>query len=323
MSATSPAQPAGTAGGWQVLVATERGAAHGASGLPNQDAVAEHPLGSRGAVVAVADGHGHPRHFRSDRGARLAVRTACQQVRLQAGWLAGLASAGQAQQEMPRVLVPAVTGSWRDAVRGDAAAESLTPAEQSAHPPGDDLLIAYGTTLLLAVTWERWLLLAQIGDGDILAVRPDGQPLLPVPADPLLDGHHTTSLCNPSAEQAFRVAVVDLSDTALAGVLLATDGYGNAQAAERWEGAVSADLAELIRERSPEWLAGQLPLWAQLCASAEGSADDTTLALLLAPRRTGDGAARGAASTLPAAHPATLPTTLPVTESAHPAGGPS
>jgi protein phosphatase 2C-like protein len=137
--------------------------------------------------------------------------------------------------------------------------------------------------LLLAIVCGSLLLLAQIGDGDIVAVRPSGTALLPVPRDPRLDGRHTTSMCTKAAEGAFRGAVVDLTATELAGVLLATDGYANAQAARAWEDAVSADLAKLIREQQAGWLAGQLPGWAARCASTEGSADDTTIALLLAP----------------------------------------
>src|SRR5690348_9685497 len=62
---------------WQAVTATERGAAHRAAGLPNQDAVEVRSFGD-GMVAAVADGHGHSRHFRSARGARLAVSLACQ-----------------------------------------------------------------------------------------------------------------------------------------------------------------------------------------------------------------------------------------------------
>jgi hypothetical protein len=87
----------------------------------------------------------------------------------------------------------------------------------------------------------------------------------------------------PGAESSFRVGAVDTSGTALLGVLLATDGYGNAQAARDWEAAVSADLAGLITTRPVQWLASQLPVWAARCASLDGSADDTTLALILAP----------------------------------------
>jgi hypothetical protein len=268
-------------GTWQVLTATERGAAHHAAEVPNQDAVAAFPIGPCGAVAAVADGHGHSRHFRSERGARLAVTVGCRAAHDLAPRLDSLAGTGQAEDEMRGILVPAVAAQWRAAVREDVAADPFSRAEDAARGT-DDATIAYGTTLLLAIAWGQWLLLAQIGDGDIVGIRSDGGALLPVPGDPQLDGRHTTSLCMPGAENSFRVGAVDTSRAALLGVLLATDGYGNAQARD-WEAAVSADLAGLIATRPVQWLASQLPVWAAHCASLDGSADDTTLALILAP----------------------------------------
>ena len=268
-------------GAWQVLTATERGAAHHAAEVPNQDAVAAFPIGPSGAVAAVADGHGHSRHFRSARGARLAVTVACRAVHDLAPRLDGLAGPGQAGDEMREVLVPGIAGQWRAAVHEDLAADPFSRAEDAARGR-DDATIAYGTTLLLAIAWREWLLLTQIGDGDIVGIRPDGSALLPVPGDPQLDGRHTTSLCMPGAESSFRIGVVDTSRTELLGVLLATDGYGNAQAARDWEAGLSADLAGLIATRPVQWLASQLPLSAARCASLDGSADDTTLALILA-----------------------------------------
>jgi hypothetical protein len=277
------------AGGWSVLTASETGAAHRNTAQPNQDAVAACRPGPGRVAVAVADGHGHSRHFRSERGARLAVAAACQAFRDLSRWLDGWAGtpprdAASAAAGLRDVLVPAITGRWRRAVREDLAAEPFTPSERS-RQAGDDALVAYGTTLLVAAAWRETLLLAQIGDGDIVCVRPDGRALLPVPADPRLDGYHTTSLCMAEAEHAFRVSILDLSRTPLVAVMLTTDGYGHAQAADAWEDAVSADLARLVASQAPDWLAGQLPRWASQCASAEGSADDTTIALLLAPRQ--------------------------------------
>jgi hypothetical protein len=275
-------------GAWQVLTATERGAAHRSSRIPNQDAVAALPIEPGGAVVAVADGHGHSRHFRSARGALLAVTVACRAAQDLAPQLDGLTGTSQAEDVIRGALVPGIVGHWRDAVRDDVAAEPFTPGEDAVRGR-DDAMIPYGTTLLLAIAWRRWLLLAQIGDGDVVGVRPDGTVLLPVPGDPQLDGRHTTSLCTPRAENSFRAGAVDTSGTPLAAVLLATDGYGNAQVARDWEAAVSADLAGLIASRPVEWLARQLPVWASRCASLDGSADDTTLALVLASAATPHG----------------------------------
>jgi len=272
---------------WLALTASQLGAAHRAAGLPNQDAVAAHQIHPDVLVAAVADGHGHRRHFRSARGSRLAVAIACGAAQELAARLDDFETAGQIESEALRRLVPAITGLWRDAVREDVAADPFTAREEAVRAKGDDALIAYGSTLLLAIAGRRWLILIQIGDGDIMGIQPGGRPLLPVPGDPSLDGRQTTSLCGTRAEDDFRAAVVDTRTTALLGVLLATDGYGNAQMADPWTEAVSADLAEMINDRPPEWLAGQLPLWASLCASPDGSADDTTIALLIAPSAKG------------------------------------
>jgi protein phosphatase 2C-like protein len=318
--------PAMQRGAWRVLTATERGAAHHGMGLPNQDAVKALENGPRSVVVAVADGHGHHRHFRSARGSQLAVTAACQAVPELTSTLAGLTGtagaatvdtgrvdtgragtgragtgppeleAGEIVRQIHQVLVPAITGRWREAVRADLDAEPITPEEEPSRSLGDDPVIAYGTTLLVAAVWGEWLLLAQIGDGDILAITPDGGALLPVPGDPLLDGRHTTSLCSPGAEHSFRAAAVSTGPTPLLGVMLATDGYANAQVSDTWEDAVGADLAGLISAHPPEWLASQLPVWAARCASLEGSGDDTTIALLLAPGPAGAAAGAGAGS---------------------------
>ncbi len=304
----SPQPPGDAEETWLALTASQRGAAHHASGLPNQDAVQARPAGPDVVVAAVADGHGHRRHFRSGRGAELAVAAACEAAAELGARLDEFDTAEELESEALGQLVPAITERWRAAVRDDLDRQPFTDEEEAARAPGDDALIAYGATLLLAIAGRRWLALVQIGDGDIVGIQPGGQALLAVPADPSLDGLQTTSLCGPHAEEQFRAAAVDVASTPLLGVLLATDGYGNSQVAEPWADAVSADLAELIGGRSPEWLADQLPVWASRSASAEGSADDTTIALLIAPsaRRRPD------APTVPAA----------VEPSARPAGQP-
>jgi Protein phosphatase 2C len=283
MPADSDQQPLQDAGYWLGLTASQMGAAHKYSGLPNQDAVAVHQVGPDLLVAAVADGHGHHRHFRSARGSRFAVAAAFQAAEDLARRLEEFETADEIRSEVSGQLVPAITGRWREAVHDDHAAEPFTPQEEAARAADDDVLVAYGSTLLLAIAGRKWLVLTQIGDGDIVGIRPDGRPLLPVPGDPSLDGHQTTSLCTVRAEDEFRVGVVHIATSALLGVLLATDGYGNAQADDPWADSVSADLAELISDRPPEWLAAQLPLWASRCASTDGSADDTTIALLIAP----------------------------------------
>ena len=266
---------------WQVITASARGSAHRASGTPNQDAVASQD-GPGGVVAAIADGHGHIRHFRSADGAALAVDIACragsQAATVLAADDAGEEEAERAGQELARTVV----ADWRSAVAGQLEARPYTVEERFIlDRSADTPVIPYGSTLLVAVITARWLVCAQIGDGDMLAVRPDGGSCSPVAGDDRLDGRRTTSLCQPDALGSFRTGAHDLGRVPLAALLLATDGYGNAQADEPWQTSVGQDLAELAAGHDRHWFGQEVPGWAQRCASAEGSGDDTTIALLL------------------------------------------
>ena len=333
---TTPAaayvDPPGRTPGWLVLTASERGASHVGANAPNQDAVATERAGAAGVVAAVADGHGHPRHLRSARGSKAAVRVGCQVAqefadRLESanGILAQQDSAGtvtatadQITQLTEDFLVPAIVSRWRELVLADVKADPFTEAEQTHRHAGDDATIAYGSTLLLAMMLRGWLILAQIGDGDMVGVRGDGRAIEPVPADPQLDGLVTTSLCGSDPRADFRVAAVDAERNQIVALLLATDGYGNAQVVEEWPSAFSQDLARMLKEKDVNWLASQLPSWAARCASSDGSADDTTVALLISPAATarqtsGQGADSGSEeTTIPAVPRAdTVPIQLP------------
>jgi hypothetical protein len=85
----------------------------------------------------------------------------------------------------------------------------------------------------------------------------------------------------PDALASFRTSAHDLRQVPLAALLLATDGYGNAMAAEPWQPGVGRDLARLAADRDQRWFGPEVTGWAQRCASADGSGDDTTIALLL------------------------------------------
>jgi hypothetical protein len=299
---TGTQRPMGTAGAtgtagdrraaWHAIIGSARGAAHHLRGLPNQDAAACQD-GPGGIIVAIADGHGHSRHFRSAEGSALAVDVACRSAARMAAVLtaeeptgsaaaAPDAAAWEAARDLPRAIV----AGWRSAVADQIAARPYTVREHAAlDAAGDGPEIPYGSTLLVAMIAWPWLVCAQIGDGDMLGVRPDGGLLYPVPGDDRLEGQQTTSLCQPDAETSFRTGAHDLRETALAALLAATDGYGNAQAEEPWQPGVGRDLAELAARRDNGWFEQQVPGWARRCASSEGSGDDTTIALLLAPSR--------------------------------------
>jgi serine/threonine protein phosphatase PrpC len=269
--------------GWRVFTAVVRGAAHEMAGRPLQDAagfLAGPPAADRWLALAVADGHGGHPHFRSARGSELAIEAAME-LAAEFGPLFAVAPAAAAVYHTTREhLVPTLIGRWQEAVADDLADNPLTGDEQRMLAV-DDPIIAYGSTLLLGVLAAPWLVLCQIGDGDMVLVSADGAASVPVPHDPRLDGHSTTSLCQFDAADAFRIAVVNLPDSPASALLLATDGFGNAQTADPWYQPVGSDLARLAAEQGLDWIGAQLPVWAAACASAEGSGDDTAVALLL------------------------------------------
>lgn len=254
---------------------------HREIGLPNQDAVAACGSVDEGPLVtAVADGHGHPRHFRSADGAALAVDVGCDVALRMALRLP--ANADEILDLATTALGEDIVHEWRQAVVQHVATHPYSPLEQAKLDLlGDEPDVSYGSTLLICLAVWPWLVFAQIGDGDVLAALPDGRPLSPVPGDDRLDGVITTSLCGPDAEHDFRFGVCDLDETPVRAVLLATDGFANAQRTEPWQPAVAADLARQADEHDADWFAERVPRWAEESASLAGSGDDTTLALLI------------------------------------------
>lgn len=284
---------------WRVFTAAADGVAHrdtGGSATGDargyEDALKVYPSRPSPSpesvvAVAVADGHGHAKHFRSAKGAQLAVDLAVAAGAKLGRQAKKKTDAGAMEQTLTAGAGEKLVVAWRNAVIADLEADPPTTAELTAagYAPDadtDQLIYAYGATLILTVAVPGWLLCAQIGDGDVLAVTETGGLIRPVPPDPNLDGVRTTSLCQPDAVSAMRFGVTALAGNRIAAVMLATDGYGNAQARDDWDAMLAADLAALVHAHGPEWVGRQLQRWAEQCASSQGSGDDVTVALMFA-----------------------------------------
>jgi serine/threonine protein phosphatase PrpC len=267
---------------WDVLVACERGASHVTDEAPIQDAAGyfgDPSVRSATVVLAVADGHGDRRHFRSAIGSDIAVAVAGD-VGLQFGGVLHQSSNEAGVRTLVEAeIIPALSNRWREAVAKDAAQDPTALVE-----PGEaagNLTIAYGTTMLVAILAYPWLILCQIGDGDIVFVSRDGPINRPVPDDPRLIGNQTTSLCQVDAIDSFRSAVIDMRTEPPEAIFMATDGFANAQTDQQWHQLLGQDLVRYARDNGVEWMRERLPQWAALCASGQGSGDDTSIVLLL------------------------------------------
>lgn len=261
--------------GVHLIGASVRGATHLRRGLPNQDSWGAW-CGEEGAwpvVVAVADGHGSARSPRSDRGSRFAVEIALEIGR---EWLRSAAderlSLGELTFQLQDRIPKQIVARWRLLVEADL---SVDPPSEA----GSNLLVQYGTTLVLFLTDGRRTYALQLGDGEILMSRSSEEPYRPLPADERLFANETTSLSSDAPWKDFRVFFDHNGESAWDFVLLTTDGYPNSFQDDGGFIAAAADIKAAVRAEGLDGVAAELPGWLRE-ASDLGSGDDATVVLV-------------------------------------------
>jgi hypothetical protein len=255
-------------GGWTVLSGTQIGSVHVRDGRPIQDAARTWAEGGA-AVVAVADGHGHHDHFRSDVGARIAVECA---VDTMVAALPEFSDAAAAQRVIADVGARAVK-AWTAQVRKHGIDHPFEGGPQR------DPLRPYGATVLAMAVVGDAMVMFQIGDGDTVAVDGSGRAFRPLPEDPDLDGVNTASLCQPDPLQSLRAEAIDVRQRDVVLAFLCTDGFGSSRVdADGWWQQTGEELLRFGRKHGMDWVAEQLPSW--LVEPAQVGGDDTTMAII-------------------------------------------
>jgi serine/threonine protein phosphatase PrpC len=258
-------------------------------GEPNQDAVEtsqgidENPP----LIAAVSDGHGSAKSFRSGCGASFAVRAAVSECRRL--FCNNITNLTLLRRTAERELPCAIIGAWERMVRQDIADRPFTAREgrkfigQFGEAAWEaqlrEPLLVYGATLLLAFASRQYLVLAQLGDGDIVTVSPEGRATRAFAADPRHFAGETSSLCLKSAVQHFRVSFRVFKYEIPALVLLTTDGYSNSYQDDADFLSVGPDLLAILRDEGVESVERDLASWLEEVSSG-GSGDDITLAAL-------------------------------------------
>nr|WP_321352563.1 PP2C family serine/threonine-protein phosphatase [uncultured Methanoregula sp.] len=262
--------------GW-AFGCSRTGASHISSGRPCEDAFALFS-GSSGAkpciAIAVADGHGDPRHDLSRTGSALAVQAAIDELvvfqRLHLHDVPGLTIRAEFKADFPR----RTSRRWREAVSEDSGWKN--PDRTQHETCGQSEISRYGSTLIAAMVVSDMILISQIGDGDIVLVRPDGSIECPIPADPLLVGKETHSISSRDAHLLWRTATLDRGEGGV--LIVATDGVSDSFDGPEGEEFLRfiKSLVARIREFGMESVAGSMKNWLDRY-SALASGDDMTL----------------------------------------------
>lgn len=275
---------------WRVIGESVRGASHARANLPNQDAIRWAPESGVGLplILAVSDGHGSAKSFRSDVGARLAVETTTEVIRDLLNGQPDLANLSAIKRTAEERLPQELARRWNEAVETHLRHNPFSPDKLSALEEKDGAaarqavetnpLLAYGATILAVLVAESFIIYLQLGDGDILAVSETGEVARPLPKDERLFANETTSLCSRNAWRDFCVSFQALSDLPPALILLATDGYANSFRDEEGFLKVGADIWEMISSDGLDKVNDNLEDWLTE-ASQAGSGDDITLGI--------------------------------------------
>ncbi len=276
---------------WRSIGESVKGASHARSERPNQDAISIYPTeGNRlPLIVAVSDGHGSAKYFRSDKGASFAVAAAIESLSQFQEELAS--SFISSRMELEEHLTKSLVNTWRSKVKAHLLSESfideelrlLEEQEGSAARQAVQAnpVLAYGATILAVMVTESFIAYLQLGDGDILTVTEERQTSKVFPKNRKHFANETTSLCAGDAwrDFQFRLEKVSPASKLPTLILLSTDGYADSFSSEQDFFKVGSDLFEMMRSNNLEEIKHNLPGWLSE-ATQRGSGDDITLGVL-------------------------------------------
>ena len=292
---------------WRCIGESVKGASHVRSGLPNQDAIRWFPESGIGLplILAVSDGHGSAKSFRSDRGSRFAVETAIKVI--QEFFLSSQSSDlnfSALKDAAQRLLPPRLVNEWRKAVNKDLGLsendeEKLTnkpnftdeekqilvdkDGEAAWQAVENNYFLAYGATVLAVLVTDSFIVYIQLGDGDILEVDSKGNTTRPLDRDPNLIANETTSLCMNKAWNEIQVHVElypkGTPKQMPALILVSTDGYSNSFSTDEGFFKIGQDYRQMFKSNLTEEVRQKLEGFLQE-TSEKGSGDDITLGMI-------------------------------------------
>lgn len=253
---------------------TQIGASHIRQNKPNQDSVGTLSLLNNTVhILAVSDGHGSERYFRSEIGSQLAVKAArhiCEQFFEPIPTLSEIKS-------LLDILARKLVFKWREDVQAHWEKFPFSESEKVLLKNPEKIEHAYGATLLIAVITPKYAIYLQLGDGDISIINYEQHLCTPIIPDQGLIGTETHSLCEANAETYWRITSMAFNEPPRL-VILSTDGYSNSYANQTSFLNMINELYQGICEYGLGVVLDELPKWLKETTN-QGCGDDISVAL--------------------------------------------
>lgn len=282
---------------FHMFAASIIGKKHLEPGLPCQDSSSTFES-DRLQIIAVADGHGGKDYFRSETGSKLAVETVFEQVKI---FCSELKDGERFSESGIKNFELSLWENWRNSVKKHWEENPVCEDETRWHgisekyrerytSEDEDVLekyipVAYGTTLIFAVSIGSQILICQLGDGTCVVLQKNGEFKVPVPSDSENNLNITTSICEDEGYKKFRHVVLDCSeDSPLnpVAIFLSTDGLDNCWAIYENEKHLykfyDEVLLDSIINRGFDATEEELKSDVLPCLTTRGSYDDISLA---------------------------------------------
>jgi serine/threonine protein phosphatase PrpC len=278
---------------WKTVPSSRKGPDH-----INQDSIAyfQESTGSGPIILAVSDGHGSAKHFRSSSGAQFATMAAVDAMRESLGAVLGGVDPSRfseikrwTEAHLPRLIQQ----RWDEKVDADLSLHPLLEGELAAVEKRGgrkavdslrkDNRVAYGATIIAVCIARDFIIFLQLGDGEILTVSGRNGVSRPLPEDAEQIANETRSLCQPGAWTEFRVGFEPMNPSPPDLILLCTDGFANAFPTEPGEEEgflrTGSRIYDLMATKGVPYLKENLEGW--LTEASKYTGDDVSLGLVI------------------------------------------
>ena len=232
-------------------------------------------------IAVVADGHGSAKHFRSDVGARIAVKISIELLKKYMGQPDFKNQFRQHPDFILQQMEKQILMKWREAVEEYHKENPLQEGEMNQlsdeERAGLKVPVIYGSTVLIAVMADGFSYGMLLGDGGFVVLSRKGRISIPV-EDPNSHANYTSSLCNTNAFLYFQHWYTEED---LAALFVSTDGLFKSFASEedflKYHGLITQMLGD--PEKAKKSLKRNFEK-----RTREGSGDDISIALVFRDR---------------------------------------